>query len=224
MKKNKITLENIPEDIPVFPLPNTIFFPGTVLPLNIFEPRYKQMTEDALAEKKFIGITQPNIQIVSKEKTAVFDTGCVGVIQKHTSTPDGRYLINLEGVTRFKIVEEIQTEKLYRTFKVSYKEYEKDLLEEEKKEKNINQDQLLELIDKTKKFFKMFQLSTDWSIVEKVEPSQLINSLAMICPFTIGEKQRLLETTSIEERNNILNQIINFYILGNGQDSGKKIH
>ena len=70
----------------------------------------------------------------------------------------------------------------------------------------------------------MFQLSTDWSIVEKVEPSQLINSLAMICPFTIGEKQRLLETTSIEERNNILNQIINFYILGNGQNADKKIH
>ena len=223
MKKNKITLENIPEDIPVFPLPNTIFFPGTVLPLNIFEPRYKQMTEDALSKKKFIGITQPNIQIVSKEKPAVFDTGCVGIIQKHTSTPDGRYLINLEGVTRFKIIEEITTEKLYRTFKVSYAEYEQDLLEEEK-EKNIDQEQLLELIDKTKKFFKMFQLSTDWSIVEKVEPSQLINSLAMICPLTIGEKQRLLETTSIEERNNILNQIINFYILGNGQNADKKIH
>ena len=223
MKKNKITLENIPEDIPVFPLPNTIFFPGTVLPLNIFEPRYKQMTEDALSKKKFIGITQPNIQIVSKEKPAVFDTGCVGIIQKHTSTPDGRYLINLEGVTRFKIIEEIPTEKLYRTFKVSYAEYEQDLLEEEK-EKNIDQEQLLELIDKTKKFFKMFQLSTDCSIVEKVEPSQLINSLAMICPFTIGEKQRLLETTSIEERNNILNQIINFYILGNGQNADKKIH
>jgi len=70
----------------------------------------------------------------------------------------------------------------------------------------------------------MFQLSTDWSIVEKVEPSQLINSLAMICPFTIGEKQRLLETVSIEERNNILNQIINFYILGNQSEINKKIH
>jgi uncharacterized protein len=83
----------------------------------------------------------------------------------------------------------------------------------------------LELIDKTKKFFRMFQLSTDWSVVEKVDPGQLINSLAMICPFTVGEKQRLLETTSMQERNSILNQIINFYILGNTTaNSQRKIH
>ena len=93
-----------------------------------------------------------------------------------------------------------------------------------KDEKVIAQTEVLELIDKSKKFFRMFQLSTDWSIVEKVEPSQLINSLAMICPFTVGEKQRLLETTSIQERNDILNQIINFYILGNTTDTQRKIH
>jgi Lon protease-like protein len=224
MKKNKITLENIPNDIPVFPLANAIFFPGTVLPLNIFEPRYKQMTEDALSQNKFIGISQPNIQIPTANKPSIFEVGCVGIIQKHTSTPDGRYLINLEGISRFKVVQELPTEKLYRTFKVSYAEYEKDLEEDQKNTQPINKEQLLELIDKTKKFFKMFQLSTDWSIVEKVEPSQLINSLAMICPFTIGEKQRLLETVSIEERNNILNQIINFYILGNQSEINKKIH
>ncbi len=224
MKKNKITLENIPNDIPVFPLANAIFFPGTVLPLNIFEPRYKQMTEDALSQNKFIGISQPNIQTPTTNKPSIFEVGCVGIIQKHTSTPDGRYLINLEGISRFKVVQELPTEKLYRTFKVSYAEFEKDLEEDQKNTQPIDKEQLLELIDKTKKFFKMFQLSTDWSIVEKVEPSQLINSLAMICPFTIGEKQRLLETVSIEERNNILNQIINFYILGNQSEINKKIH
>ena len=224
MKKNKITLENIPNDIPVFPLANAIFFPGTVLPLNIFEPRYKQMTEDALSQNKFIGISQPNIQIPTTNKPSIFEVGCVGIIQKHTSTPDGRYLINLEGISRFKVIQELPTEKLYRTFKVSYAEFEKDLEEDPKNTQPIDKEQLLELIDKTKKFFRMFQLSTDWSIVEKVEPSQLINSLAMICPFTIGEKQRLLETVSIEERNNILNQIINFYILGNQSEINKKIH
>ena len=141
-----------------------------------------------------------------------------------SQTPDGRYLVNLEGVTRFKVIKELETDKLYRTFKVSYSEYEQDFKNEKKDEKVIAQTEVLELIDKSKKFFRMFQLSTDWSIVEKVEPSQLINSLAMICPFTVGEKQRLLETTSIQERNDILNQIINFYILGNTTDTQKKIH
>jgi Lon protease-like protein len=94
----------------------------------------------------------------------------------------------------------------------------------EEEENTIDQKNLLELIDKTKKFFKMFQLSTDWQVVEKVKPDQLINSLAMICPFTTGEKQRLLETTTLEERNNILNQIINFYILSNQSNSQKNIH
>ena len=224
MNKNKIDLENIPEEIPVFPLANAIFFPDTILPLNIFEPRYKQMIEDALDQNKFIGISQPNTQIAPSEKPTVFDVGCLGVISKHSESADGKYLISLEGITRFKIVKELPTEKLYRKFKVSYSDYEKDL-KEKNNAKAITDVELLELIDKTKKFFRMFQLSTDWSVVEKVDPGQLINSLAMICPFTVGEKQRLLETTSMQERNSILNQIINFYILGNTTtNTQKKIH
>lgn len=224
MDNKKINLQNMPEEIPVFPLSNAIFFPSTILPLNIFEPRYKQMIEDALSQNKFVGIAQPNVQTSDTYKPTIFNVGCLGVISKHNQTPDGRYLVNLEGVTRFKVIKELETDKLYRTFKVSYLEYEQDFKNEKKDEKVIAQTEVLELIDKSKKFFRMFQLSTDWSIVEKVEPSQLINSLAMICPFTVGEKQRLLETTSIQERNDILNQIINFYILGNTTDTQRKIH
>ena len=224
MNKDKIDLENIPEEIPVFPLSNAIFFPNTILPLNIFEPRYKQMIKDALDQNKFIGISQPNTQTAPPEKPTVFDVGCLGVISKHAESSDGKYLISLEGITRFKIVKELPTEKLYRKFKVSYSDYEKDL-KEKNNTKAITDVELLELIDKTKKFFRMFQLSTDWSVVEKVDPGQLINSLAMICPFSVGEKQRLLETTSMQERNSILNQIINFYILGNTTtNTQKKIH
>lgn len=222
MNKNKINLENIPEEIPIFPLSNAIFFPNTVMPLNIFEPRYKQMIEDALGKNKFIGMAQPNLQNLQSGKPDLFNIGCVGMISKHNKTSQGTYLVNLEGVVRFKVIKEVETKKMYRTFKVSYTEFSDDL--DEKVKKEIDDQSLLELIDKTKKFFKMFQLSTDWSVIEKVEPSQLINSLAMICPFTSGEKQRLLETSSLQERNSILNQIINFYILGNTTDSHKKIH
>ena len=222
MKKNKINLKNLPEEIPIFPLSNAIFFPNTVLPLNIFEPRYKQMIEDSLEKNKFIGMAQPNLQNLQSSKPDIFNVGCVGIVQKHNKTPEGTYLVNLEGLVRFKVIKELKTEKLYRTFKVSYLDFSSDLEENNKKE--IDTKSTLELIEKTKKFFKMFQLSTDWRMIEKVEPNKLINSLAMICPFTSAEKQRLLETTSIRERNEILNQIINFYILGNTTDFHKKIH
>ena len=222
MKKNKINLKNLPEEIPIFPLSNAIFFPNTVLPLNIFEPRYKQMIEDSLEKNKFIGMAQPNLQNLQSPKPDIFNVGCVGIVQKHNKTSEGTYLVNLEGLVRFKVIKELKTEKLYRTFKVSYLDFSSDLEENNKKE--IDDQSLLELIEKTKKFFKMFQLSTDWRMIEKVEPNKLINSLAMICPFTSAEKQRLLETTSIRERNEILNQIINFYILGNTTDFHKKIH
>ena len=222
MKKNKINLKNLPEEIPIFPLSNAIFFPNTVLPLNIFEPRYKQMIEDSLEKNKFIGMAQPNLQNLQSSKPDIFNVGCVGIVQKHNKTPEGTYFVNLEGLVRFKVIKELKTEKLYRTFKVSYLDFSSDLEENNKKE--IDTKSTLELIEKTKKFFKMFQLSTDWRMIEKVEPNKLINSLAMICPFTSAEKQRLLETTSIRERNEILNQIINFYILGNTTDFHKKIH
>ncbi len=221
MKKDKINLKDIPKEIPIFPLSNAIFFPNTVLPLNIFEPRYKQMTEDALKNSKLIGMAQPNLQTIDRIKPRIFEVGCLGKVENYSETKDGRYLISLKGVTRFKVVKEINNDKLYRTFEVSYEDFSNDVKEEEN---TIDQKNLLELIDKTKKFFKMFQLSTDWQVVEKVKPDQLINSLAMICPFTTGEKQRLLETTTLEERNNILNQIINFYILSNQSNSQKNIH
>ena len=221
MKKDKINLKDIPKEIPIFPLSNAIFFPNTVLPLNIFEPRYKQMTEDALKNSKLIGMAQPNLQTIDSIKPRIFEVGCLGKVENYSETKDGRYLISLKGVTRFKVIKEINNDKLYRTFEVSYEDFSNDV---EQEESTIDQKNLLELIDKTKKFFKMFQLSTDWQVVEKVKPDQLINSLAMICPFTTGEKQRLLETTTLEERNNILNQIINFYILSNQSNSQKNIH
>ena len=127
-------------------------------------------------------------------------------------------MINLKGISRFKIKEEITTNNLYRKFLVDYNDFSSDF--DDQKTEGIN---TIELIKKTKKLFEQYQLSTDWKVVEKVEPEQLINSLSMICPFTISEKQKLLETKDIVHRNEVLNKIINFYVLGNSENN-KNIH
>ena len=216
--KKKFNKTDLPHELPVFPLSNAIFFPKTLLPLNIFEPRYKQMTEHAVVGNKLIGMVQSNQKIDKRGKAEIYDIGCVGYIEFHSKTPDGRYLINLKGISRFKIKEEINTNNLYRKFSVDYNDFSSDF--NEQKTSGIN---TIELIEKTKKLFEQYQLSTDWKIVEKVETEQLINSLSMICPFTISEKQRLLETKDLIDRNEILNKIINFYVLGNNENN-KNIH
>ena len=216
--KKKFNKTDLPHELPVFPLSNAIFFPKTLLPLNIFEPRYKQMTEHAVNGNKLIGMVQSNQKIDEKGKAEVYNIGCVGYIEFHSKTPDGRYLINLKGISRFKIKKEINTNNLYRKFSVDYNDFSSDF--DEQKTGEIN---TIELIKKTKKLFEQYQLSTDWKVVEKVETEQLINSLSMICPFTISEKQRLLETKNLIDRNEILNKIINFYVLGNNEDN-KNIH
>jgi len=214
-----ITKKNLPNEIVIFPLSNAIFFPNTVLPLNIFEPRYKKMTEDALSNDRLIGMVQTkNYKNVVKPE--VFDVGCLGKIETYSKTIDGRYLINLTGLIRFKILDELKTDLPYRKVKVSYEDYLEDL-EKIKFSDKIN---FLDLIDKTQKFFKIHQLSTDWKVVEKVEPGQLINSLSMICPFSASEKQTLLEAKNLVERTKLINQIINFYILGNNKQQDRKIH
>ena len=109
MKKDKINLKDIPKEIPIFPLSNAIFFPNTVLPLNIFEPRYKQMTEDALKNSKLIGMAQPNLQTIDPIKPRIFEVGCLGKVENYSETKDGRYLISLKGVTRFKVVKKLIT-------------------------------------------------------------------------------------------------------------------
>ena len=216
--KKKFTQSDLPNEIPIFPLSNAIFFPKTLLPLNIFEPRYKQMTKHALENNKLIGMVQSNQKEIGNGMSGVYSVGCVGYIEFHSITPDGRHLVNLKGISRFKIKKEVNTSTLYRKFLVNYEEYKTDL-----DDQKLNKSNTTGLIEKTKKLFEQYHLSTDWKVVEKVEPEQLINSLAMICPFTISEKQRLLETKDIKDRNEILNKIINFYVLGNNTGN-KNIH
>jgi len=211
--------KDLPTELIIFPLANAVFFPNTILPLNIFEPRYKKMTEDSLSSSKMIGMIQTK-QSNNQKKSEVFSVGCLGKIDSHTKTADGRYLINLKGLIRFRILDEVETDLPYRKFRVTYDEFLDDL----EKIKFSDRIDVLQLIDKARKLFKIHHFSTDWKIVEKVEPDQLVNSLSMICPFSVSEKQGLLEAKTILERNLLINQIINFYIIGNNYNLEKKLH
>ena len=211
--------KEIPQEISIFALANAVFFPNTILPLNIFEPRYKKMIEDALASIKMIGMIQTREGNYSK-KPEVFSIGCLGKIDTHTKTADGRYLINLKGLVRFRILDEAETNLPYRKFRVTCDEFLDDL----EKIKFDDKIDVLQLIDKARKLFKIHYLSTDWKIVEEVEPDQLINSLSMICPFSVSEKQGLLEAKTLLERNLLINQIMNFYIINNNAHYSKHVH
>jgi Lon protease-like protein len=211
--------KKIPQEISIFPLANAVFFPNTVLPLNIFEPRYKKMVEDALVSNKMIGMIQTK-NGNNPKKPEVFSVGCLGKIDTHTKTADGRYLINLKGLIRFRVLDEIETSLAYRKFKVTYDEFLDDL-EQIKFNDKID---VLKLLDKSRKLFKIHHLSTDWKVVEKVEPDQLVNSLSMICPFSVSEKQGLLEAKTLLERNVLINQIINFYITSNNPNYNGHVH
>jgi Lon protease-like protein len=211
--------KEIPQEISIFPLANAVFFPNTILPLNIFELRYKKMVEDSLISNKIIGMIQTR-EVSNSKKPEVFSVGCLGKIDTHTKTADGRYLINLKGLIRFRILDEVEKNLPYRKFRVTCDEFLDDL----EKIKFNDKIDVIHLIDKARKLFKIHHLSTDWKIVEKVDPDQLVNSLSMICPFSVSEKQGLLEAKTLLERNVLINQIINFYIMGNNPNLQKQIH
>ena len=194
-------MKSYPNIIPVFPLSGVIYFPKTNLPLNIFEQRYLNLVNDAYKKDKLMGMVQSK-----NENNSVYKIGCLGKISDYQKSKDGRILVNLTGVARFEILDEVVNNKLYREFKVNYKIFEEDL---SKKETKIDSSNLME---KTKVFFKRNGLLINWSEFEKLDQVQKINTLAMISPITIEEKQKLLETTSLKEKATTLENIINFYL------------
>jgi uncharacterized protein len=194
-------MKNYPEVIPVFPLSGVIYFPKTNLPLNIFEQRYLNLVDDAYNKNKLMGMVQSN-----KGSNSVYKIGCLGRISDYKKSKDGRILVNLTGLTRFEILNEVVNNKLYREFKVNYKIFKEDLSE---KEIGVESSSLME---KTKIFFKRNGLLLNWREFEKLDQIQKINTLAMISPITIEEKQKLLEAISLKEKATILENIINFYL------------
>ena len=190
-----------PDIIPIFPLSGIIYFPKTNLPLNIFEQRYLNLVNDVVQKDKLMGMIQ-----FKKRDKEIFKVGCLGKIDKLQKLEDGRILINLAGITRFEIMEEIENSKLYREFKVDYKKYVLDL---KPKTEEIN---IKSLIEKSKIFFKKNGLLLNWKEFEKIELSQQIDTLAMIAPITNEEKQKLLESVSLKEKINVLENIMDFYL------------
>ena len=204
MKKNF----EFPNKIPVFPLSNFIIFPNTNVPLNIFEPRYIQMVNDSMKGNRLIGIVQPK-KTGDLKKPNLYEVGCVGKITSFNETEDGRYLIVINGICRFKIIEELINDKLYRECKISFDNYLSDLDKNKKEEiKLLN---LKTIFDDLKILFKKRGYLINWKDIEKQNIDQTINTLSMASPFSLEEKQVLLETNTLAERNKKLEEILKNY-------------
>ena len=207
MNKSIISL---PKEIPIFPLSNFIIFPKTSVPLNIFEPRYINMIDDAMKGNRMIGMIQP--KSFNLKTPDLYKIGCVGKITSFNETEDGRYLIVLAGVSRFKITEELKTQKLYRLCKVDFKDFSYDL---EEKDEEIKFSDLEFIFKNLKSLFIKQGYIIDWKELEKKSLNQTINALAMASPFSLEEKQILLETNDLSERKQKLEQILSTYNFDN---------
>ncbi len=194
-------MKTFPNIIPIFPLSGVIYFPKTNLPLNVFEQRYLDLVNDAYVKNKLMGMVQSK-----KKDNFVYEVGCLGKISDYQKIKDGRILINLTGISRFQIVKEISNNKLYREFKVEYKKFITDI--DDKMEKGNS----MSLMKKIKIFFKKFGLLLNWVEFEKLDNAQKINTLAMIAPITNEEKQKLLESVSLENKIKALESIVDFYL------------
>lgn len=193
-------MNKFPNIIPIFPLNGVIYFPKTNLPLNIFEQRYLNLVSDAYNKNKLMGMIQ------EKKENNVYSIGCLGKISDYQESKDGRILINLTGISRFKILKEISNNKLYREFEVDYKNFIDDI------NPNYNEINIQKLMTMSKTFFRKNGLLINWREFEKLDQIQKINTLAMIAPLTNEEKQKLLEAISLDSKVKTLESIISFYL------------
>ncbi len=199
----------LPKKISIFPLSNFIIFPNTTVPLNIFEPRYIDMINDSMKANKVIGMVQPKSQ--SKRDKVIpelHQIGCLGKITSFRETDDGRYLIELKGLIRFKIKKEVINNKKYRECEIIYDNFYKDL-ENQKEELNFSD---LELIFRDlRSLFEKQGFIINWKALEKQSLDETINALAMASPFTLEEKQVLLEAQNLSIRKNKIAEILKTY-------------
>ena len=200
---------DLPSKIPIFPLSNFIIFPKTTVPLNIFEPRYIDMINDSMRTNKLIGMIQPKthkntVNIIPK----LHNIGCMGRIVSFKETNDQRFLIELRGIIRFEIQEEIESKKKYREFKINFEKFYNDLSE---KEENLKFSDLELIFKDLKNLFEKRGFVINWKALEKQSLDEIINALAMASPFTLEEKQVLLEAKNLEIRKNKIADILTTY-------------
>jgi|TARA_Y100000590_G_C15346286_1_gene873392 Uncharacterized protein, similar to the N-terminal domain of Lon protease len=206
--KNKKEIE-LPYKIPVFPLSNFIIFPESTVPLNIFEPRYLEMVDDCMKGKRMIGMVQPKKKI-NNLSPALYEVGCLGKVTSFNETSDGRYLIVLKGLCRFRILDEVKNNKKYRECNVSFSEFKNDL---DTKENEIKFSDLELIFKDIKALFQKRGYLVNWEELQKQKLDQTINTLSMASPFSLEEKQALLETQDLNLRKKKLQEILKTYLV-----------
>ena len=204
--------EDLPNKIPVFPLSNFIIFPKTTVPLNIFEPRYIDMINDSMKSNKLIGVIQPKTSNIKQIKPELHEVGCLGKITSFRETEDGRFLIDVKGVIRFKKTTELNTENKYRVLEVNFKDFYQDL---EDKNENLKFSDLELIFKDLKSLFEKRGFIINWKALEKQSLDETINALAMASPFSLEEKQVLLEAKNLDNRKEKISQILSTYTFDN---------
>ena len=201
--------KNLPKTIPVFPLSNFILFPNTSVPLNIFEPRYVDMVNDSMKLDKLIGMIQPlGTNNLENLPPKLHKIGCLGKITSFKESDNGSFLIELKGLTRFETINEIQSDKKYRQYEVNFENFENDLKNQKEELKFTD----LELIFKDlKSLFEKRGFIINWKALEKQSLNETINALAMASPFSLEEKQVLLEAKTLDLRKNKIAEILSTY-------------
>ena len=201
-------MNNLPKIIPLFPINNFIIFPNTTVPLNIFEPRYIDMINDSMKSNKLIGMIQPKQTSEDTNNPTLHKIGCLGKITSFQETEDKRYLIELKGLIRFETIKEINTDKKYREYEIDFSRFDQDL--EDKKDQLKFSD--LELIFKDlRSLFEKRGFIINWKELEKQSLDETINALAMASPFSLEEKQVLLEAENLNIRKNKIAEILSTY-------------
>jgi len=209
-----IKAAELPQTIPIFPLPGALLLPRSRLPLHLFEPRYLQMLEDALkTPERLVGMIQPN-EVPGRTGTGLHSIGCAGRIMQFSETEDGRYLITLGGASRFRVVKEVEGFTPYRRCDVNWEGFDRDLGPEEK-DTGFDRDTFLQLLER---YFDARELSADWETLQEADDELLLNSLSMMLDFDPEDKQALLEAPSLSTRRETLVTLLEYQLRG-GQES-----
>jgi len=215
-EENIIKVGSLPDIVPVFPLPGALVFPGASLPLNIFEPRYLSMTNDSLAKGRWIGMVQPRdtMEHPVPDKVGIFEVGSLTRITSYENIDEKRVLITLTGITRFNIESELEPKKGYRIVKTNYGRFENDL--------QVSSDKLSDrgrLISAAESYFQRMIEEIDLSDTSEIDDASLLNALCMASPFTVAEKQALLECSGVAERGELLSSLMEMASLGDDTSS-----
>lgn len=215
-----LSAADLPETLPLFPLPGALLLPRGQMPLNIFEPRYLAMIDAALRSDRLIGMIQPDPSPTNQiGLSPLYSVGCAGRITQLAETGDGRYLIQLTGICRFGLVEEIAADTLFRQARVDFARYEADL-EPRRGEERVNRAALLEAL---RRFTEANRLSIDWDNINEAPNEALVNALSMMSPFGAAEKQALLEAVDLETRGDILVALTEIELAREAGDGGSRM-